>query len=302
MVRSLLGCRLPMRHRLDVLAAAILFSTAGGVIKLTTLSGWRLAGLRSLVAALFILAALPAARVWPRRGQWPAAVAMAVTVLLFVLANRLTTAASAIFLQATAPVWLLLLAPVFLGESPRPRDVAAGAAMAAGMALMFSAPAPHTALAPDPRTGDVLAATTGLTWALVVLTLRREQRDGAGNAAPVIVAGHLLAFLAAVPFMAGGGAIGARDLALAGALGVVQVGLASVLLLRGVRRVPAIETSLLILLEPALSPLWAWLLAGERPTATALVGGAVILGAALLHAVRAATSPAGVADEHTADR
>lgn len=291
-----------MRHRLDVLAAAILFSTAGGVIKLTALSGWRLAGLRSLVAALFILAAVPASRAWPRRGQWPAAVAMAVTVILFVLANRLTTAASAIFLQATAPVWLMLLAPLLLRESPRPRDVVAAAAMAAGMALMFSAPASGSALAPDPRTGDLLAATTGLTWALVVLTLRRAERGAAGSAAPVIVAGHLLAFVAAVPFMAGGGAIGARDVALVGYLGVVQVGLASVLLLRGVRHVPAIETSLLILLEPALSPLWAWLMAGERPSLPALVGGAVILGAALLHAVRAAASPARVADERTADR
>jgi len=282
-----------MRHRLAVLAAALLFSTGGAVIKVTALPSWHVAGLRSLIAAAFLLLALPAARAWPRPGQWPAAAASAVTVVLFVLANKLTTSASAIFLQATAPAWLILLSPRLLGEPSRARDLLAAAGMAAGMTLLFLAPGAPTTLAPVPWLGDLLAATTGLSWALVVVALRRAERESAGDSLPVLVTGHLLAFAVCLPMIAAAGPvpIAAADVGALLFLGVVQVGTASLLLARAIRHVPAVETSLLVLLEPATNPLWAWLVAGERPGWPALAGGAVILATALAHVLASTRRP-----------
>jgi drug/metabolite transporter (DMT)-like permease len=104
----------PVRNRLLLVAAAILFSTGGAAIKAATLTGWQVACFRAGVAALVLLAALPQAR---RGWTWriaPVAAAYAATSVAFAMANRLTTSANAIFLQSTAPLYLLLLGPLLL--------------------------------------------------------------------------------------------------------------------------------------------------------------------------------------------
>src|SRR6185295_9128401 len=102
-----------------VLAAALLFSTGGAAIKATSLSGWQVASFRSGIAAIALLLALPAARRrWSPR-VWLVGAAYAGTMTCFVISNKLTTSAAAIFLQSTAPLWILLLAPWLLGEKLR---------------------------------------------------------------------------------------------------------------------------------------------------------------------------------------
>jgi len=275
-----------MRHHLDVLAAALLFSTGGAGLKLTTLPSWQVAGLRSAVAAAVILLFLPESRDLSRPFTWLAAIAYAVTVVFFALANRLTTSASAIFLQASAPLWLLLLAPLLLGERARMRDLLLAGVMLVGMTVAFLDPAAGTTLAPNPPLGNLLAATTGLTWALTVVAMRHLSRGDRDSALPVVTAGNLLAFAACVPFMGPLRPPGAWNAALILFLGAIQVGLAYVLMARGVRHVPAFEAALLVLLEPVMNPLWAWLATGERPGVRTLAGGALILAAALVHTLR----------------
>lgn len=286
-----------MRHRLDVLAAALLFSTGGAGIKLTTLPSWQVAGFRSAVAAAFILLVLPRSRDLSRPRTWLVGTVYAATVVLFALANKLTTSASAIFLQASAPLWLLLLGPALLGERARPRDLAVGAVILGGMTLAFLDPSGGTALAPNPPLGNLLAATTGLTWALSVVSLRASSRDAGESPLPVVAAGNLLAFAVAIPFMGPLHAPDARDVATLLYLGAIQVGLAYVLMARGVRHVPALEASLLVLLEPAMNPVWTWLATGERPGPRAAAGGVLILAATLAHALwhRRPESPADAA-------
>src|SRR6476469_1258126 len=100
--------------RLSILGAALLFSTGGAAIKAVRLSGWQVAATRSGIAALALLVLLPRSRRRPRGRDVAVAAIYAATMVLFVLANKLTTAASTIFLQDTSPLYVVLLAPLLL--------------------------------------------------------------------------------------------------------------------------------------------------------------------------------------------
>ena len=129
--------------------------------------------------------------------------------------------------------------------------------------------------------GNVLAATTGLTWALTVVAIRRAEHGEGRSSMPVVAAGNLLAFAAALPLMGPPRAPAVGDVAALLYMGTFQVAFAYLLMARGVRHVPAIEASLIVLVEPVMNPVWAWLVAGERPGLPVIAGGAVILGATL---------------------
>jgi drug/metabolite transporter, DME family len=270
-------------HRLQVLGAALLFSTGGAAIKATTLDAWQVAGIRSGVAALGVLLLLPAAR---RGWSWhvlPVGVAYAATMILFVASNKLTTAANAIFLQSAAPLYILLLGPLLLRERVRRDELVFMAPIAVGLLLFFVGTDAPAATAPDPARGNLLATAGGFCWALTVVGLRwlGSRAGGEGSALPTVVAGNAIAFLACL-----GPALPVRDAtatdwAVIVYLGLFQIGAAYVLLSAGLRHVPALEASTLLLLEPALNPAWAWLVHGETPGPFAAVGGAIILGATL---------------------
>lgn len=272
-----------MKYRFYVLAAALLFSTGGAAIKATTLTSWQVASLRSLIAAMVLLVLLPEARRIGSWRVWLAAIAYAATLVLFVLANKLTTAANAIFLQATAPFYLLAIGPLLLKEPNRFRDYALGGVMAVGMACFLFDTSGASALAPNPALGNALAAATGLTWALTVTALRWLSREDGASSLPVVSAGNLVAFAVALPFALPLGGVGAADLSVLLYLGIFQIGLAYFCMTRGVKHVPAFEASVLILLEPAMSPVWTYFFHGEWPGGLALVGGGIIMASTLAH-------------------
>ncbi|HZF68506.1 MAG TPA: DMT family transporter [Gemmatirosa sp.] len=273
--------------RLRLLAAALLFSTGGAAIKAATLTGWQVASFRSGVAALAVWLLVPAAR---RRWSWRVvvvALVYAATMVLFVVANKLTTAANTIFLQSTAPLWVLLAGPFLLGERVRRADLVAMAGVAAGMALFFVGQEAPQTTAPDPARGDLLAALSGVAWGGTVLGLRWVGRHasnvgGEQPALVTVVAGNVLACILCLPLALPVAELGAADVAVVTYLGVVQIGLAYLALATAMPHVPALEASTLLLVEPALNPVWAWLVHGERPRPLAWVGGAVIVGAAAL--------------------
>ncbi|HSN55825.1 MAG TPA: DMT family transporter [Candidatus Sulfomarinibacteraceae bacterium] len=275
------------RDRLMVLAAAVLFSTGGAAVKASTLGGWQVACLRSAIAALAIAALVPAARrAWNWR-IWLVGSAYASTMILYVLANKLTTAANAIFLQSTAPLYILLLGPWLLGERIRLRQLALMAALAAGMALFFVGRQPALATATDPLLGNILGTASGLSWAACIMGLRWLGRgaDDVGATSAAVCCGNLLAAAAALPMALPIAGATPADWAIIAFLGLFQIGVAYAFLVRGVRRVPAFEVSLLLLAEPVLNPVWAWLVHGEQPSGWALLGGAVIIAATAAQAL-----------------
>ncbi len=262
-----------------VLAAALLFSTGGAAVKACSLSGWQIASFRSGLAAITLLVLMPAARRGWTRHTWVVGLAYAGTMVLYVIANKLTTAANTIFLQDTAPLYILVLSPLLLGEPGRRRDLLFMVVLAAGMSLFFVGAQPATATAPRPMLGNVLALGAGVCWALTLMGLRWLGRSGQGDAAPAAVAcGNLIACLAVLPLALPVGPSTAGDWASIGFLGVFQIALAYVFLTRGMRRVPALEASLLLLVEPVLNPIWAFFAHREVPTSWAVLGGAIVLG------------------------
>ena len=270
--------------RLQVLAAALLFSTGGAAIKATALSAWQVASFRSGIAALALVVALRPARWWGARSLLVGA-AYAATMVLYVAGNKLTTAANTIFLQSTAPMYLLLLGPLVLGERIRRMHVGLTAVVAVGMGLFFVGIEAPLATAPDPMRGNVLAAVAGLTWALTILGLRWLDGSG-GSALASVVAGNVWAFVVCLPLALPVERVRPVDAALVLFLGVCQIGVAYVFLTRGVRHVPALEASLLLLLEPVLNTVWAWLLHGETPGPWSSAGCAVILAATVAWSLR----------------
>lgn len=272
--------------RLQAIAAALLFSTGGAAIKVAAFNSAQVAGLRSGIAALFLLAWLRGrVRVTPQIVL--VSVVYACTLILFVHATKLTTAANAIFLQSAAPLYILVLAPFLLGERFRRGDLIYFGALAIGMALCFAGQPAASATAPDPAMGNLLAALCGLSWALALLGLRWVERDhtSEGLGMSVVVIGNTMASAASLPFGWPLPAAPAAEWATILFLGVVQIGLAYVCLTKAMRHLPALVASLLLLLEPVLNPLWAWLIRDEHPGAWTIAGGAIIITATAARAV-----------------
>src|SRR5512138_1925227 len=184
-----------IQSRLLLLAAAALWSTAGAAMKLCHLGALQITGGRSLVAGLFLLAVLPEARRLPRRRMLLGVVAYAATVTLFSAANKLTTAANAIFLQSTAPVWVLLLSPLLLRERPSRGELLALPVYGAGLALFFL-----DELSPGQLAGNLVALASGVAFACSIVGLRLLRHDGPA----ALVFGNILAAALTLPFLGSG--------------------------------------------------------------------------------------------------
>ncbi len=274
--------------RLQLALAAVLFSTGGAAIKAVSLDGWQVAGLRSGIAALVVFLVAPAAR---KGWTWRTLLVgfgYAATLILFVVANKLTTSANTIFLQSTAPLYMIFLSPLLLHEKVRRSDVVTVCVVAVGLALFFVGSERAFATAPNPFLGNVLAALSGLTWAFTVSGLRWLSRDGTGESGTAcVVAGNLIAFLVCLPVMLPIEGATAIDWVTMGYLGAFQIGAAYLLVTSALRQLTALEASVILLIEPALNPLFAWLAHGERPSGWAIAGGVLIIGATTVKAVMA---------------
>ena len=275
---------------LAAITAAILFSTGGAAIKMAAFSGMQVASLRSAVAAITLLWWVRG-RIVPGRRSLMVAVVYAGTLTLFVTSTKLTTAANAIFLQATAPLYILVAAPFLLGERVQRRDAFYLIAFAAGLALCVQGRPDATVTAPDPVTGNVLGLICGVTWAFTLIGLRWAERFDAHIGISAIVIGNLLAFLLGTPFLFPLPAASAGEWATIVYLGAIQIALAYMFLTRAIAHLSALDVSLLLLLEPVLNPVWTWLIRDENPGGWTLAGGAVIVAATALRTLTAADEP-----------
>jgi drug/metabolite transporter (DMT)-like permease len=268
-----------------VLGAAILWSTGGLFIKATSLSAIELSFGRSLLAAITIAIVTRREGFGLNRISAVTSILYAALLILFVLATKLTTAANAIFLQYTAPVYVLILEPLFYKEKFRSRDLITVAACVGGMSLFFVGK-----LRPQDVNGNLLALASGVCFALFFLLLRHSKARDVNRASSAIY-GNLIVVLICAPafFGAARRGISASDLARISYLGIIQIGCAYLLftlaMARGLR---SLDASIIGYIEPVLNPVWVFLFIGERPSGWAIVGGAIIIASVLAHMILSA--------------
>lgn len=265
--------------RARILAAALLWSSSGLFVKSHLFEDWPLEQRGILLAfwrALFAgLVLLP----FVRRPRWnwrivPMTLSFTGMNICFLKSMTLTTAANAIWLQCTAPLWVFLWACTMGRERATRRDALPLCCGMAGtgliLAMEFTRAPAGTSMA-----GVSLGLAAGILYAGVVIGLRRLRSE---NAAFLVAANHLTAAVLLAPYYLGGGVHpSAEQLAAVAAFGVVQMGLPYLLFARGLHHVPGHEAALLALTEPVLMPLWVWLAWGEQPAWWTLAGGGLIL-------------------------
>ena len=262
-----------------IASTALCWSIAGVFVKLVDWNPFAIACGRSLVAAIFIAVWLRKAWLRFSMVQVGAAAASAATMLLFIYANKATTSANAILLQYGAPVYVAILGAWILKEKPRAEHWLAFAAIFAGMGLFFM-----DGLSSGHLAGDIASIVSGLAFA-IYFVLMRKQKDGSplesallAHIITAVVAFGIALFLPAPVFTP-------KALGAIAALGLVQIGLASVLFAFGIKRVKAVEAILVAVLEPVFNPVWVFLAVGEKPSSNALAGGAIIVTAVVVSTI-----------------
>jgi len=259
-----------MRGMLATVVAAILWSTGGLLIKWIEQPAFTILFYRSLFAGLFFLFLFRGKAMQWDRQVLRISLCYAPLLICFVTATKLTTAANAIFLQYTAPVFVLLAEPRILGTRLQRLDVITVVVSLAGLSLFLL----DSFQASGSWIGNGVALMSGLFLAGLILTLKfSDARQQAGG----LVLGNLWVVLATAWWWGGTGTITYPEWGWLVFLGIVQIGLGYVFYTYGQRRIAAIDGALLAMLEPALNPLWVGIGIGEWPSLWSMAGGGILL-------------------------
>ncbi len=256
-----------------LLIAALCWSLGGVLIKSIDWPPMAVAGARSAIAIPLMLAFVGRPKFTFSLAQIGGAIGYALTVVLFVFATRMTTAANAIFLQYTAPIYVAIIGRWYLNERALRIDWLVIAVALGGIALFFM-----DRLTVSGFWGNIVALGSGLAFASVAIFLRKEK---AASPVTAIILGNIIVAVAGAPFMLGAPPLGAGDGWRLLLLGTVQLGLPYVFYGIAIKQVTALEATLIPLLEPILNPLWVMLALGEQPGPWAIVGAALVLAAVL---------------------
>ncbi len=263
-----------------ILLAALLWSTGGVFIKATSLNAFQTSLWRSLFASLAILLIVRPKILLLDSTSLIASLAYAATLILFVLGTKLTTAANAILLQYTAPIYILVLAHIILNEKMTRIGAMTVGLCITGMAIFFL-----DKLSPEGVVGNLAALGSGVCFAVMTVFLRKNK---GGEPISAILFGNvwIVIICAAISFVQTQTVetflLSPKDALLTGFLGVFQIALPYLLFVNAIKHIPALEASLLSMLEPILNPIWVMLFMGEIPSLNAVIGGSVIIGAVVL--------------------
>jgi len=254
----------------------LIWSANGLLIKLVSWSPMPISGVRSLFAALALLPFLGKPRCFLSLDTLAGALGFAGALITFVIATKLTTAANAIFLQLTAPIYVALFSGWVLGEKIRPLDWIVTGVIMSGMLLFFS-----DSLTVDGFWGNMSAILSGVCWAVFVL-FSRKHKDDAPLKIPIL--GHLICVLVGIPFIINAGMPESGWLWII-PMGAIGAGLSFVLYTAVLKRLNAIEAIITQTIEPVFNPVWVFLVVAEMPGRWALLGGMVVLSAVTIHAI-----------------
>lgn len=257
---------------IEMLICAALWSVAGIFIKLLPWNGFAVAGMRSLIAGLTIAVYMLITRrryILSRRTVI-GGIMTAGVYTCFTVANKLTTAANAIVLQFTCPVFIVILSAIFLKQKIRKNDLAVVIATLAGIALFF-----FDQLKPGYILGNFVAIAAGMFMAVMFILVGNMEGDERFS---TITNGQFLTFFVGLPFIiATKPEFTAAATASILVLGVFQLGISYILYVKSTQYCPPLACCLLGALEPLLNPVWVLIFDGERPGVWALIGGIIVV-------------------------
>jgi len=256
---------------LAMVGTASLWSMGGLLIKLIDWHPFAIAGMRSVIASLVILAFIKRPVFHFSFAQVAAAVSYAVTMILFVIANKTTTAANAILLQYIAPVLTAFIGAALLKERTRIEHWVSIIFVAAGMIIMFM-----DELGGGQMFGNIIALCSALTFSLYFVFMRM-QKEGSPFESNILAHWFTAGICLAVSFFLPAPQITLKASAAMLVLGAVQMGIPSILISIGIKRVSALSANLIAVIEPVFNPIWVFLIIGEFPGWNTVVGGAVII-------------------------
>ncbi len=282
-----------------VLIAVLLWSTGGLFIKLTTLDAYQVTFFRSLLAGITVLILTRKAGLRINAFGVMCSIIYATLLFLFVWATKHTTAANAIFLQYTAPIYILILAPFLIGEKFHVKDLITIIFCIGGMSLFFVGD-----LSIGDYQGNIAALGSGIFLGLYIMLLKHPRFSGTvtGDRVPehtsgpspvtrnvspiatVIYGNFLLAFLTLPSGIAAFPTMTSMDAVAVAFLGVFQIGISYILFIKGVTGgTRPLDASIIGFIEPLLNPVWVFLFVGEQPQKWAILGGAIIVATVIAH-------------------
>lgn len=261
-----------------LVSSAFFWSTGGIFIKLVDWNSLAIAGSRSLIASLILLIYIKKPRLNLSFPLIAAGVSSAGAMILYVLSNKMTTAANTILLQYTAPVFVAIMAWLILKEKPTSENWVALVAIVFGMLLFFS-----EKLSPGNMIGNILAILSGIFLAFFTVFMRMQKKNSTFEA---FFLAHLITFAIAIPFIFRSSHLPTTSGWLGiFMLGIFQTGCASLLFAYGIRYISALKAMLILTLEPILNPIWVFLFNGEVPGVRAIIGGIIIISTVILTTV-----------------
>jgi len=251
-----------------MLATAVLWSLGGLMIKLVDCHPLAIAGVRSAVASIFLLILIRRPHFTWSFPQIAGAISLAATFITFVMATKFTTAANAILLQYTAPIYVSLLGLWLLKEKVKLLDIITMVLVLGGMVLFLI-----DGLVVGGLAGDLLGIAAGVSFACFFVFTRMQKHESPIN---TVLLGNILTALVGVPFITlqYPDLYGWIDIAL---MGIIQLGIPYALYSIAIKRITALEAVLTSAIEPILNPLWVLLVLGEKPGQWALAGGLIVL-------------------------
>lgn len=260
-----------------VVLTALLWSSGGLLIKLISLSSMQLSFFRCLIAAIVFAVIFRKKVLRVNKLAILNAVFYATVLTLFVIATKTTTAANAIFLQSTAPIYVLIFEPIINKTRWEPINIITIAVCFIGMILFFLGE-----LSPGHLEGNIVALLAGVAFAAFFLGMRKNDKEYQQSA---IFYGNIIVAVICIPFILELKTISFSDLWMVSFLGVFQIAAAYAIFTYGIKRILAVEASIISMLEPVLNPVWVFLGYGELPTTFAIIGGLIIISAISLRTV-----------------
>lgn len=264
------------KGNLYILLTAILWSTGGLLIKFIPGNAVAINGARSLIALIFFCIYRKTVKVKVNRFILAAAICLVLTNLLYVIANKLTTAANAIVLQYTAPIFVLIWDCIYQKKIPKKQQCLIVLMAFAGMILFFM-----DQLDGGQMLGNIIAIGAGLSFSGVFFINSLPKASSKDSS----MIAFFISFIISLPFLGDVKAMNSTALAALIVLGVFQVGLAYVLFDKGAKLTSPVSASLIGLLEAVLNPIWVFLFYGEKVGRFALAGAGIILAAVVLNTV-----------------